>query len=87
VLPEAGEELAQVDGVLLRVAAGDVHVVDVGENRLKVRHRPVHLPLESGAGVHEPEWHPQVLEGSERRCDCRLLDVSWVHRNLMVTFS
>jgi hypothetical protein len=39
VLPEAGEELAQVDGVLLRVVAGNVHGVHVGENRLQVCRR------------------------------------------------
>ncbi len=83
MLPEA----VQVDGVLLRVAADNVLDVHIGENRLQVCHRPVHLPLESGAGVHEPEQHPQVLEGSERRGDCRFLDISWVHWNLVLTFS
>ncbi len=54
MLPEAGEELAQVYGVLLRVAAGDVHVVHVGEDRLQVRHRPVHLPLDVAPAFMSP---------------------------------
>ncbi len=67
VLLKAGEELVQVDGVVLRVVAGHVHVVHVGEDRLQVRHLPVHFPLESGAGILEPERHPQILGKSKRR--------------------
>jgi hypothetical protein len=36
MLPEVREELPEVDGVLLRVIAGHVHVVDVGEHHLQV---------------------------------------------------
>ncbi len=63
-LPEACEELLKVDSVLLRVLAGHVHVIDVGEHRLQVGDSPVDLSLKGGLAFMRPK---SIRRYSKRR--------------------
>ena len=70
--------------VLLRGAAGDDVVVEVGEDEGQVAEEHVHEPLEGLRGVAEAERHEQVFKEAERRYNGRFWNVSRVHWNLVV---
>jgi hypothetical protein len=64
--------------------AGDNDVIQIGENEIKATEYPVHSPLKGVAGVAKAKGHAEELEEAERSNYRRLLNVVFIHQDLVV---
>ncbi len=79
------EDPKMLEMLLFRVA-GNNDVIQVYEDEVQTTQNPVHVSLESVAGISESKSHPEELPQSKRRNDGRLGNVGGVHADLMVAF-
>ena len=82
---EALKEESDVLDMSRPARRGHQNVVEIDEDEGQAAKHPVHQPLESLGGIFEPKGHPEELKKLEWRDDGRLLNVIFVHRDLVVS--
>ena len=71
--------------MFLQGLRGDQNVVDIYKDMRYVSQDFIHEALKILAGVFQPKWASRKEKKAERRNDCRLLDISIVYGDLVIS--
>ena len=70
--------------MLISARAGDEEIVNVSKSKWEATKNLIAKALECLRGVVKIIWHLQKFEKSERGCYSRLVNIGWLHRDLMI---